>query len=106
RGALRDGEMLLIGSDVNEAPRDFREHVELGDGPLGVEERRAGRRGIDAQVALVAELDDLRDGSRRLGGIEAACAAGAESVLNVGLELERRSKRRCVLALLRGAKAR
>jgi hypothetical protein len=50
----------------------------------------AGARGVDAQSALAAELHDLRQRERRLGRVEAARAAAAESVLHFRLQLERR----------------
>ena len=99
--------MLLIRGDVDEPPRDLGEHVELGRSAFRVDDRgvpafAASRR----SVALAAELDDLRQRERRLGGVEAARAARAERVLGLGLQLERRPQRGGRCALARGRKAR
>ena len=74
-------------------PRDFGQHVELGGRALGIDDRRRRVRGVGAQLALVAELDDLRQRERRLGRVETAGSAGAEHVLRFRFQLERRAQR-------------
>ena len=91
RRTHRERQVLLVRGDVDQPPRDFGKHVELGRCALGVDDRCRRVSGARAQLALVAELDDLRQRKRRLRRVETAGSAGAEHVLSLRFQHERRA---------------
>ena len=88
---------------MHELARDFGQHIELGDLAADVDPSYAQPCGLNATLALAAQLDQLRERESGLGSIEAARAAGAEYVLQLadehGHRLEGRTVDACGLRL-------